>query len=147
MLHARTKARQGGLVGEHSARLLFVKRLLTRCLVKADALRGGLQQKVVFLLHLRLHCRVIRLATRSQTLVDELRLQRLALTLQLRRQAGQDRLLRRHASVNRPLRQVADVNFALQFWPLDKLLRVTKLALLRATGHATQARQVKPLQI
>jgi len=69
LLHACTKAREGGLVSEHGARLLFSKRLLTRCLVEADALCCSLQQKVVFLLHLRRHRGVIRLATRSQALV------------------------------------------------------------------------------
>ena len=147
LLHACAKALQGGLVGEHSARLLLGKRLLTGSLIQTDALRCGLQQQVVFFLHLRRHGSVKRLATRSQALVNQLRVELLALALQLRGEARHNRLLCRRASVNRPLCDALNVNLTLQLWPLHKALCGTKLTLLGATRHTADARGVQTAKL
>jgi len=101
------------LISKHGARLLLGKALLTGCLIQRNALRCGLQNKVVFLLHLRRHGGVVGFAARSQTLINKLRLQLLALCLQLRLQPRHDRLLRRRTGLDRRCGQSLHINLTL----------------------------------
>ena len=80
-------------------------------------------------------------------MIDELRVQRLTLALQLRLQPRHDRLLRRRTGLDRRCGQPLHINLTLQLRALDELLRVTKLPLCRSALRAADTGEVKATKL